>query len=665
MASMTSFCNATLWRKSMHRFWPLWAAYLVGWLFLLPLNLLTNYFSYQSWMAADELPGRLVRMVNDIPDFLQPGVWLAAGYGLLCAMAVFGYLYNNRSAAMMHALPLRRESLFGTQYLAGLCYFLLPHLLVGALTLAVCLLILPAGSAGEGAAAVGIWFLVQTGTSLFFFSFAAFCAMFTGHIIALPAFYGILNVLVYVIYTLITALMSELFYGYEPGSSTGEGLVRLLTPLYALTEACNWRAVYADTPNTKGDYEIIEYILESPEAVLGYAVAGLVLTALAVMVYRRRHVESAGDVVCFPLVRPIFKIGVAFCVGLCLGCTTAAFFGWLGAKLAFTICILIWTVVGWFAAEMLLKKSFRVLRAWKGCLAMVAAMALLCAACCFDWFGVVSRVPKAAEVSMLTVDTRLGYPNDKARWVSLTTADPEEVQQFIDLHHAVIRERERSEDGYSSGDDYTSITLTYTLSNGSILRRSYHSVPLYQAEQEEEGSVTWCCDRLLRNRDLVAQAYNFAACDEGRVTEAWLDNVLQVHYIGTRTYESVALDDFSAQELQTLWEAVKADFAAGTLGRRYLFETQERWDNTYFTDLSFTFLVNHSDDGKTLSTSTRHFTITLTPQAEHTLAWLEEHDALGSEYALSTHEYTDGKSLFYDKYAPTEASIEVIAGVDH
>ena len=46
--------------------------------------------------------------------------------GLVCAMAVFSYLYSSRSACMMHALPLRREALFLTQYLAGLSFLLLP-----------------------------------------------------------------------------------------------------------------------------------------------------------------------------------------------------------------------------------------------------------------------------------------------------------------------------------------------------------------------------------------------------------------------------------------------------------------------------------------------------------------------------------------------------------
>ena len=38
MLSAKSFFNPTVYRKTLTRFWPLWAVNLVFWLFLLPLN---------------------------------------------------------------------------------------------------------------------------------------------------------------------------------------------------------------------------------------------------------------------------------------------------------------------------------------------------------------------------------------------------------------------------------------------------------------------------------------------------------------------------------------------------------------------------------------------------------------------------------------------------
>ena len=59
----------------------------------------------------------------------------------------------------------------------------------GKTALAVELALLPPDSWACALPSLGLWLLVQSGTCLFFFSFAAFCAMFTGHVVMLPCLY--------------------------------------------------------------------------------------------------------------------------------------------------------------------------------------------------------------------------------------------------------------------------------------------------------------------------------------------------------------------------------------------------------------------------------------------------------------------------------------------
>lgn len=216
MRSVTSYFNPTLYRKTMGRFWPMWALYGLGWMFLMPLNMLNEYFD--RYRSSDPVT-RLLDMAKDLPGILRPGVDLACVGGVLCAMAVFSYLYNNRAASMLHALPMKRETLFTTQYLAGLSFMLLPHLAVAGLTAAVEIVLLPSMYWGTALSALGLWLVVQSGICLFFFSFAAFCAMFTGHILALPAFYSVLNALVVTLNYLITELVSNFLYGLPRGGA--------------------------------------------------------------------------------------------------------------------------------------------------------------------------------------------------------------------------------------------------------------------------------------------------------------------------------------------------------------------------------------------------------------------------------------------------------------
>ena len=90
MRSVTSCFNSTLYRKTMARFWPLWALYGVLWLFLVPLLLLNEYFDVLRYDTVAVAQGQLLRMAEDLPELLQGGVWLSCFVGVLAAMAVFG-----------------------------------------------------------------------------------------------------------------------------------------------------------------------------------------------------------------------------------------------------------------------------------------------------------------------------------------------------------------------------------------------------------------------------------------------------------------------------------------------------------------------------------------------------------------------------------------------
>lgn len=628
MRSGTSFFNSTLYRKTMLRFWPLWAAYGLMWLFLLPFNLLNNYFSMRgASVSSVELANRLVEYARDIPNTLQFGVFVACGYGVLCAMAVFGYLYNNRSACMMHALPMRRETLFTTQYLAGLSFALLPNLVVAGITLAAELPLVAQKCWGTSLASLGIWLLALSGINLFFFSFAAFCAMFTGHILALPAFYGILNMLAYVINMLINGVLSDFFFGFARWSGLGNSLAQILTPLWPLTEAVDWDPVQ-ETVNgmtaTTGDWRLL-----NPGVVAAYAAAGVVLAVLALLVYRKRQVESAGDVVSVRLVRPVFLYGVAFCSGLCFGVYTVVFFGWRN-RLSLAVCVVVWAVVGYFVARMLLCKSFRVLKYWKGAAASFVVMAALCAACFTDVMGITAWVPQTSEVASVMVDYRINYPYDGGNSALVNVTDPEQIEKVVAMHRAIVDHRDTvdsSSSHYQGGEEYTRLDVTYTLTDGSVVERSYWDIPLQKSDVDQEGTVTYALSQIAQDRDMVEAMYDFDRFEKYRLVEAYLDRAgTQSGQTETDTNEPFYLEGASNAQLQELWKAVRADFDAGTIGVRYLFDDLQRQENTYVTDLVFVFEVpsrnSVSDAMESYSTDLR---ITLTPNAGNTLAWLTQY----------------------------------------
>ena len=630
MASGTSCFNSALYRKTLGRFWPLWTLWGVLWLLLLPLSQLSRYFD---WAREGRSDSALVENFQEILSLQEVGVWLAALVGVLAAMAVFSYLYSARSACMMHALPLRREGLFLSQYLAGLTMLVLPLAAVALVTLAVGMAVVPSWGWSQALPPVGIWLACMSGVCLFFYSFACFCAMFTGQLLALPVFYAILNWLAMVVNFLVTALMEQFFYGYQ--ANYLPAWVEFLTPVSLLRQACYWgvRDVHGDGALVRG--------LAAPQFVALYAGIGVVFVLLALWVYRGRQVESAGDVVSVPLVRPVFKYGVALCSGLCLGVFTTQILGWYNtdSTAVLVVCVLLWTAAGYFAAEMLLKKSFRVLRAWKGCAAAMAVMAFLCAVCVFDLFGVVTRVPDPDRVVSMAVDTSLGYPGSDSQ-LNLVTSDREIIQQVTELHRAMVDERDRQ--GREAGDDYIALSVTYTLDNGATLQRQYYSVPIFRDEIDREGTLTWRANQFIQDRTVAEKLYNFDGFEGWRLAKVHLDTVYNV---AEEYWDELFLMEQSAADLLELWQAVREDFREGTIGSHVLFYPEDGTDLDLWPSLRFYWekpLEREDYQGLTTTASQERETVSiaLNPQAEHTLAWLEAHGLPGEGYALFWDEET-------------------------
>ena len=129
MRFATSYFNPTLYKKNLSRFWPLWVAWLVLWMFVFPLNLLNMWNNYQR--GEEEGVYYFLRIcLNLNSDFCEVGLAFGAIYAVLVALAVFGYLFNHRSAATMHAFPLRRENWYLTHTVAGLLMGLVPPLVI-------------------------------------------------------------------------------------------------------------------------------------------------------------------------------------------------------------------------------------------------------------------------------------------------------------------------------------------------------------------------------------------------------------------------------------------------------------------------------------------------------------------------------------------------------
>lgn len=625
MKSGTSYFNPTLFKKNLTRYWPVWALYALVWIYALPMRCMMVVSRNQLWMG--ETPVKQVQtFANQIPDLLEGfGTFMAFSFGILTAMAMFSFLYNNRSASMIHSLPVRREGLFLTGYLSGLVCLLGPHLLVWLLTLGA-----------EGLCSgyvdlytISLWLAAQSAMCLFFYSFAVFCAMFTGHLLALPAFYGILNFLAAVLMLLFDVLFEPFLYGYAGMTNTTETVVQWLTPVVHLADNVRWRS---DTFGYR--------LYGIPELVI-YSAVGLVFAALALLVYRRRHIETAGDVVAVAVVRPIFKYGVALCSGLCFGYWLYAMFGF-NAPFGLTGSLLLWTFIGYFVAEMLLKKSFRVWKAWKGCAVLLVLVAVGLTALRMDAFGFVDRVPTPNRVVSMKVDGMGSYPYDEGRDFEFETEDPALIEKAIALHQGFVDQYRNPTAGQpGSSSDYIRLYVEYTLSNGSTLRRNY-GFSVWPGSKLEQPARAFYCDP-----EVARLSYRLDLIDPDKLGNVEVSSLWNTENRKNEYYDfsqMIPMERRSAA-LRAVYDAVMLDFAQGNLGKRYLFDLEdERQNNTCTTDLTIYWQgqeINGHYAQSPAYTSTSivyHYTssisITLTPNAENTIRVLTELGVLDEDTTL-------------------------------
>ena len=620
MRSGTSYFNTTLLGKNLARFWPIWGVYALSWLLLLPVGILLQA-DYWDAMQARSYPLSLASNggFSLVLTFL---------FGILCAMAVFSYLYSARSVGMLHALPMRREGLFLTNYLSGLSFMVLPNLAVFFLSLLV-----------EAAFGVVVfsslftWLVTTSFYCLFFYSFAVFCAMFTGHILALPAFYVVLNGLAAGLAVLFGQMAHEFLFGFD-GAAWLSGIATWLSPILCLSACHVVIPTVMDAAGTgRADYASAYFTGLGYVAL--YALVGVALAALALAVYRRRQLETAGDVVSVSWVRPVFKYGVAFCAAVALGETLYSLFSALLPRGAWglLLMLLLWGAAGYFVAEMLLRKKFWVFRgSWKGC---VVLLCCLTAAMClmeFDVTGFERRVPDPARVQSVSLDAGSTAPYDDANGQGLLLDGPEDIAAVTELHRAIVARKaaiEGAEPDYTyeqldgglevetSGQAW--VQLRYTLTDGSVVTRSYR-IPLTQEALDDPDTPAARLDALLNAPGQAEKAY-FGAMAEGDYLISAV--VTQPHYDeeGAYYYDEKPVDSAGLEEL---WSAVQADLADGSLGRRYLLENQARLENCYVNDLILTFR-RAGQAARADGSDTYSVTVTLQTTGARTLAALEQY----------------------------------------
>ena len=604
MRSKTSCFNGTLFRKNLSRYWPLWGlASFGGAMFPLAMLLELLHNGFRFWSPLETRQAYYTVLSYGVPV-------ISIVYAILCAMAVWSYLYNARSVGMMHTLPIRREGLFVTNVLSGLTMMAIPYTVTGVLTVLVTMLF-----GGFEPVGVLVTVLGVMGESLFFFGLATFCAFIVGNVFMLPALYGLLNFIAVLTDFMVNLLAQGFCFGLN---SSYSGTVEWLSPVVYLVQKISPNNTYETqwvTDRLGGQrYETsvpTSVTLESGWLIAAYAAAGAALLGLAWLLYRRRRSESAGDVVAVGWMKPVFRYGCAAYSAILGGRLLYALLwdsfqsGRYFTVLPMILCMIAGGAIGYYAASMLLAKTPRVFKTtWKGMLAVALGCAALCGAMKCDLFGVVRRVPAPDSVKLVNV-----YAAGSNYYLT-PGKDDALIEKVRTLHQTIIDDKdyimstaegrsvymETEEDSYTIGAPAseivstsvssfanTSVRFTYTLNSGLKVERRYN-LYLTQNRMDQEDTYDHLLDQLINSQEMRQKRIRWR--DEGfQLDGAWIDT--------WRDYS-----DLSSREVGLILDAVAKDAENGDWGVYNWFQADNDADS-YEIQIHFQYKLPESQFDRT------------------------------------------------------------------
>lgn len=464
MKSRTSFFNKTVFKKDVTRFAPAWGAYLII-LLLALISMADRSYAYYR--------------VQNVQTSIQVMSWVNLIYGAVVAQLLLGDLYNARMCNALHALPVKRETWFGTHLASGMAYSVLPNLLVA-------LIALPVMRLENGWSVVFWWLLASELQYIFFFGVAVLCVMLSGNRLGMLALYAMINFAGLAAGWLASAIYEPLLYGvmlnvdaFTPFSPVGQFM------LYGLVE------IDCETVRDAFD-NFMYYELHGvgPGEGWGYmaicAAVGVAALIGALVLYRKRKLECAGDFVAFVPMAPVVLVLVTLFAGGVFHLFGDVF--GMGIKYVLIFCGM---AVGFFSCRMMLLRTTRVFqkKAFLGCGAVMAVFALTLVLTAWDPAGITRYIPDGEEVESVTVSRSFSlYYHSESPF---TVTEAEDIEAILGVHadcidHTADTPPADMEESYAS----LSLRIEYKLKNGKTVNRFYQVQPMTEAGQVLKGYFT-------------------------------------------------------------------------------------------------------------------------------------------------------------------------------
>lgn len=482
-------------------------------------------------------------LASNIAELLGGMSLINLAYAGICAFFLFGDLFNSRLCNALHAFPLRREGWLLAGVVSGILFGLVPNLLM-------CLIAYPI--LWQYAYVGFIWLAVSMLQFLFFFGMAVLCAFCAGNRLAMAAIYGIINLI-----TMLVYVVAELIYQpLLPGVRLNENAFFRFFPISQLVAGKYFEHEYWWANETFHYQGMISGDWVYLAICAGF---GLVFLGLAWLVYRRRHLETAGDFISLRPLRPVFLVIASVGAGALLYMFSEIF----GSK---TIVFLIaGLILGYFAGQMLLNRTLRVFgkKSLIGLVALLVVVASSMGLTKLDPLGITTKIPDSDDIQWACV-SESGYNRGYKIYLEddflYKTTDEATISQIRELHQLIISSDQDTDESPRT----CAVNIRYMLKNGKTLTRYYTVAadsPAGKLAEKYYSSMSYLF--LTEDLESLYDYYSHVFINAKDKSEEW---------------------KFADKEILTgLLDAIKADCEAGTMAQQWAF--RENKEMVYY--LSF------------------------------------------------------------------------------
>jgi ABC-2 type transport system permease protein len=378
---------------------------------------------------------------------------------VLLATLLFRYMQGKQSSDFMHSLPVRRTELFCQQAVFGVMLIVIPIVLISLLTV-VCRyglsLSMPL-SIGD----IIRWTWETVIMELFVFAASVFVGMMTGMSTLQVVFTYILFLFPAGITILLLTNTSFLLVGFPADYYLSKNLEEIV-PFYRYL---NFEA----EPLTAGES-------------LVYLLLIMLFLIFAIWLYQKRHSEAATQALAFPVLRPIFKYGVAFCTMLVGG----FYFGAMQNQFSWIVFgYVTFSFIGFFVAEMIIEKTWRVFHKWKGYAYFAAAMVVIGILVHLDITGYEKRLPALEDIRQVYFGSSVYdfVENGQRSYVPFEQEnqflkEKENIRAVYAFHQQLVKDQPRPFpfEPYRQVESQRQVVIGYVFKDGKRMIRKY-SVP--------------------------------------------------------------------------------------------------------------------------------------------------------------------------------------------